>query len=103
VQSITRIKIIMPRKKVIKPTRFNPQVAISGTGTERTLTVLVSVPEELFVLTEKFVKSKKIKGLEVQVQEAIESTLEAFEGAGIRYIEALETSVKENKKRDKKE
>ena len=93
----------MPRKKVIKPTRFNPQVAISGTGTERTLTVLVPVPEELFVLTEKFVKSKKIKGLEVQVQEAIESTLEAFEAAGMRYIEALESKVKETNRKDKKE
>ena len=93
----------MPRKKVIKPTRFNPQVTISGTGAERTLTVLVPVPEELFVLTEKFVKSKKIKGLEVQVQEAIESTLEAFEAAGMRYIEALESKVKETNRKDKKE
>ena len=93
----------MPRKKVQKPTRFNPQVTVTGTGKDRTLNISVPVPEEAFVLTEKFVKSKKIKSLEVQVQEAIESTLEAFEGAGMRYIEALETSVKENKKRDKKE
>jgi hypothetical protein len=90
----------MPRKKVQKPTRFNPQITVTGTGKDRTLNISVPVPEELFVLTEKFVKSKKIKGLEVQVQEAIESTLEAFEAAGMKYIEALES--KTNKK-DKKE
>ncbi len=76
---------------------------MTGTGTDRTLNITVPVPEELFMLTEKFVKSKKIKGLEVQVQEAVESTLEAFEAAGMKYIEALESKVKETKKRDKKE
>jgi hypothetical protein len=93
----------MPRKKVQKPTRFNPQITVTGTGKDRTLNISVPVPEELFVLTEKFVKSKKIKGLEVQVQEAIESTLEAFEGAGMRYIESLENEIKSTKKKAKEE
>jgi len=93
----------MPRKKVIKPTRFNPQITVTGTGTERTLTITVPVPEAQFVLTESFVKAKKIKSLSTQVHEAITSTLEAFEGAGMEYIQSLENKVKETKKKDKKE
>jgi hypothetical protein len=85
----------MPRPK---KSLFDVETGEETNAGERVVTLSIRVPENAFLLSDKFADEKKILALLPRLERAIQATLTEYEGAGIRYVEKLEAEVKKARK-----